>query len=154
MIFRHTLSRVMSRLAGLLACWLFPVIALAAENAEPKKLTPAMNDPMSSAYLTQLTVGLLIVILSIVVLAWVARRLNRFSASADGSMKVVGGLSMGTRERIVLVEVESTRLVLGVTPGRIQALHVMPQQQADEQDSNVAAFNEKLDSAMQAQRLS
>ena len=144
----------MLRLTGLVTVWLLPVITQAAESTKPAKLAPAMNDPMSSAYLMQLTVGLLIVIISIVVLAWFARRLNRFSSSADGSMKVLGGLSMGTRERIVLVEVESTRLVLGVTPGQIQALHVLPEKQADEQHSKVAGFNEKLDTAMQAQRLS
>ena len=144
----------MLRLTGLLTGWLLSFMALAAEKEEPGKLTPAMNDPMSSAYLMQLTVGLLVVILAIVVLAWFARRLNRFSSSADGSMKILGGLTMGTRERIVLVEVESTRLVLGVSPGRIQALHVMPGQQGNEQPADVPAFNEKLDSAMQAQRLS
>ena len=41
-------------------------------------------------------------------------------------MRVVGGASVGTRERVVVVEVEDARLVLGVCPGRVQTLHVLP----------------------------
>ena len=34
---------------------------------------------------------------------------------------------MGPRERVVLLQVGDTQLLLGVTPGRIQSLHVLDQ---------------------------
>ena len=56
-------------------------------------------------------------------LAWLARRFNRLQSTADGSLRVLGGISMGARERVVLVQVGDTQLLLGVAPGRINMLH-------------------------------
>lgn len=80
---------------------------------------------MSSAYLTQFVMGLLIVLLCIVVLAWLAKRFNRMQSSLDGSLKIIGGLSLGARERIVLVQVGKEQLLLGVAPGRVNKIHVV-----------------------------
>ena len=41
-------------------------------------------------------------------------------------MKVISGLSVGTRERILLVEIGDTWLVLGVTAAQIRTLHTLP----------------------------
>ena len=43
-----------------------------------------------------------------------------------GGMKVVGGVALGPRERIVLVEVGDTWLVIGLVPGQIRTLYKMP----------------------------
>ena len=43
-------------------------------------------------------------------------------------MRVVAGTAVGTRERVVIVEVGSTWLVLGVAPGRVSALAEVPRQ--------------------------
>ncbi len=82
---------------------------------------------INSHYLTQLLSGLLIVIVCIMVLAWFARRMNRFSSTADGSLQILGGLSMGSRERIVLLQVGDRQLLVGVAPGRVSTLHVLEQ---------------------------
>jgi len=89
--------------------------------------TPAsLNaEPMNSSYLLQLVIGLLIVLLCIVALAWLAKKMNRFQSLTDSSLKVIGGLSMGSRERIVLLQVGEEQLLLGVSPGRINTLHVL-----------------------------
>jgi len=42
-----------------------------------------------------------------------------------GRMRVAGGLSLGMWEKIVLLQVGKKQLILGVTPGRIQTLHVL-----------------------------
>jgi flagellar protein FliO/FliZ len=41
-------------------------------------------------------------------------------------MRVIGGVALGTRERLVLVEVGETWLVIGVAPGQVSAVHAMP----------------------------
>jgi len=89
--------------------------------------TSITTDHMSSGYLVQLIVGLMFVLLCIVVLAWLAKRFNRLQSSSDGSLKVLGGISMGARERVVLVQVGTTQLLLGVAPGRINMLHQLEQ---------------------------
>lgn len=44
----------------------------------------------------------------------------------NGPLRVVGGLMLGTRERVVLVEVGDTWLVVGISPGQMRTLHALP----------------------------
>ena len=103
--------------------------AAAAEQATaPASVTTPVIEKHAAQggdYLLQLLSGMAIVIASIVLLAWFARKMNRFSTSSDGSLQILGGLSMGSRERIVLIEVAGEQLLLGVSPGRINTLHVL-----------------------------
>lgn len=89
------------------------------------KVDPMSADPMSGSYLLQLVSGLVVVIICIVVLAWLAKKMNRLQACTDESLKIVGAISMGARERVVLLQVGEQQLLLGVSPGRINALHVL-----------------------------
>jgi len=41
-------------------------------------------------------------------------------------LQVVAGAAVGSRERVVVVEIADTWLVLGVAPGSITALHQLP----------------------------
>ncbi len=50
----------------------------------------------------------------------------RDPAEVRGRYKVIGGSAVGQRERVVLVEVADTWLVVGVAPGHVTALHSMP----------------------------
>jgi flagellar protein FliO/FliZ len=40
-------------------------------------------------------------------------------------MKVLGGVAVGPRERLVLVEVGETWLIVGVAQGQVNAVHTM-----------------------------
>ena len=53
------------------------------------------------------------------------RKLSGISAGGTEKMRIVGGLSLGMREKVILLQVGKKQLVLGVTPGRIDALHVL-----------------------------
>ena len=115
---------------------------------------------LNSAYLVQLILGLIFVLFCIVALAWVAKRVNRLQSSSDGSLRVLGGLSMGARERVVLVQVGSTQLLLGVAPGQINMLHQLeqPLERPDRSEHHPAAlpfskgFAEKLNAALSRNR--
>jgi flagellar protein FliO/FliZ len=61
----------------------------------------------------------------IFVLAYLARRLPGITTRANGALRLLDALSLGTRERLVLIEVEGERLVLAISPGRIERLHVL-----------------------------
>lgn len=85
------------------------------------------GESLSAGYLLQLILGLVVVLFAIVVLVWLMRRFGRFQSGASGALRVLGGLSMGPRERVVLIQVGETQLLLGVAPGRVQTLHVLEQ---------------------------
>ncbi|RZL96427.1 MAG: flagellar biosynthetic protein FliO [Variovorax sp.] len=76
----------------------------------------------------QASLGMLTVLGLIFLCAWMARRfgLQRFGGSQV--VKVVSSSSVGQRERVVVVEVGATWLVLGVTSSQIHTLHTLPAQ--------------------------
>ena len=60
------------------------------------------------------------------VVAWILKRINLPQYGAGSLLKVISGVAVGQRERIVLVEVNDTWLVVGVAPGQVRTLHSMP----------------------------
>ena len=51
-------------------------------------------------------------------------------------MRVLGGVSLGNRERAVLRSVDGTRLLVGVAPGQVRTRHVLGK---TDQDGGFAA---------------
>lgn len=74
----------------------------------------------------QAVAGLAVVLGAIAASAWLMKRLVRVHASHGSPMSLRGTLSVGPRERVMLVEVADTWIVLGVAPGRVSALHALP----------------------------
>lgn len=108
------------KLAGLIA---FPPLATGAGEVQKKLLSvSAVNAPLSTSYLLQFCLGLILVLATVMLLAWLLRRLHQHSPMG-GALRLLGVLSLGTRERIMLIQVGETQLLLGVTPGHIQTLH-------------------------------
>ena len=96
---------------------LLPLTAWASDAVSPG--IPA------STYL-QATLALLIILGLLFGTAWLARKLSGGKGFGQGGMKIVGGVALGPRERIVLVEVGETWLVIGIVPGQIRTLHQLP----------------------------
>ena len=71
----------------------------------------------------QMVLGLAAVLALIFGLAWLARRFNLNGAGVTAGMRLLGAMSVGPKEKIVLVEVEGKRLLLGVTAQQIALLH-------------------------------
>ena len=93
-----------------------PLVALAAESPPG----PGIGSVL------QVSLGLGLVLMMVAAAAWLARRLGVGSTRSDGTVTVRGGVAVGQRERVVVVEINDTWLVLGVAPGRISALHTLP----------------------------
>lgn len=75
--------------------------------------------------------GLGVVLGAIAGTAWLLRRLAPGQVVASGALRVVGGVAVGPKERVVLVDIGDTRLVLGVAPGQVTTLHQMPRPAED-----------------------
>ena len=80
---------------------------------------------MSAGSIMQFAFGLSVVLGLIVAAGWFAKRFQ-IGPAASGLVKVISGVAVGQRERVVVVEVGDTWMVLGVAPGRVSALHTMP----------------------------
>ena len=108
----------------LIAALCAPLLA-AAETARPA-YTPPPPAAISSGSVLQIIFSLLLVLAAVILVAWVLRRINLPQRGAASLLKVIGGVAVGQRERVVLVEVNDTWLVLGIAPGQVRALHSMP----------------------------
>ena len=58
--------------------------------------------------------------------AWLARKFGVAGSQRTGLVKVIGGASLGNKERVSVVEIGDTWLVLGAAPGNVRLLHTMP----------------------------
>lgn len=74
----------------------------------------------------QTLVGLAVVVALVFVCAWLARRLGLQPTGRGQLVRTVGGVSLGGKERVAVVEIGDTWLVVGAAPGNVRLLHTMP----------------------------
>ena len=84
-----------------------------AQAADSGYAPPSVASPVSFLSLLQVLFALLIVLGAIGLFAWLMRRFVPGQGGAGGLLKVVGGVMVGPKERLVVVEVGDTWLVLG-----------------------------------------
>ena len=69
--------------------------------------------------------ALLLVIAAIYASVWGIKRLGHFAQQGEGQLKVVSGLMVGPKERVVLIDCEGQKLLLGVAAGQVSLLHTL-----------------------------
>ncbi len=99
----------------------------AAQTVKP--VAPAAESAASAGSLLQVLLGLVAVLAVMAAAAWVMKRLGVARAMAGTPVKVIGGVSVGGRERVVVVEVADQWIVVGVAPGSVNALSTLPRQE-------------------------
>lgn len=104
---------------------IFSQLALATDAARPAYVPPP-TAAVSTGSVLQVVLSLLLVLAAVVVVAWILKRINLPQQGGGNALKVISGVAVGQRERIVLLEVNDTWLVVGVAPGQVSALHTMP----------------------------
>jgi flagellar protein FliO/FliZ len=101
--------------------------------------TPQPVAPSTGGGLLQTSLALIFVIGLMLGLAWLTKRFGpRNFGGGNSNVKLVGTLSVGTRERILVVEVGEQWIVVGTSPGRMNALATMPRQESSEPLQTVA----------------
>ncbi len=110
--------------------------------------------------LLQMATGLVLVLLLIFAAAWFAKRFGRFQGVSTDRLRLMGGVHLGNRERIILLQAEDVRLVVGVSPGCIRTLHVLPAEEeggesqgarpAESGDSFLSRFNQEIRKRIQS----
>lgn len=96
-------------------------------------LTMAVSTPVLAAQESAITAGqvsglllsLLLVIGLIFACAWLVKRVSGIQHSSSKQLKIVSSLSLGTKERAVLIQVGDEQILLGVAPGRVSALKTL-----------------------------
>ncbi|MCB1723683.1 MAG: flagellar biosynthetic protein FliO [Gammaproteobacteria bacterium] len=92
--------------------------AAAADTVAARKI----ESPLSGVNVMETFVGLAIVVGVMLALAWLVKRFVQVPGMGRGQVQVLGGVSLGAREKAVLLAVDGRRLLVGVAPGRVQTL--------------------------------
>lgn len=120
---RHFAPFSHSTISLIVAGFFVSASANSAEATRPAYVPPA--PVVNSGSVVQIIISLLLVLAAIIAVAWLLKRTNIAQQGAGNLLKVLGGVSVGQRERVVLVEVQDSWLVVGVGPGQIRTLHVL-----------------------------
>ncbi len=126
---------------------LFATIALAssvahAQTAAPTTVatTTAVGAPAASPVfgLMQGLFGLAVVIALIFVAGWLMKKIGP-RARSSSIVQVIGGASVGPREKVVVVRFGTQTLLLGVAPGHVGLLHTADASELADADVAVAS---------------
>jgi len=109
-------------LGGLLV---LPFSVLAAEPVANATVAAPVVGASIGGQLTQLVLGLLLVLGLIFALAWLLRRVQQTGPRQGQVIELISSRALGARDRLVLVQVGNEQILLGLTPGRITPLHVL-----------------------------
>ncbi|WP_425489389.1 flagellar biosynthetic protein FliO [Cognatilysobacter bugurensis] len=101
-----------------------PAKTFATTQAAARPLPAA--SPADAGSLGGTVFALLLVVGLILGLGWLAKRMPGFGRGAPSNgLRMVASLPIGPRERVVVVEVGETQLLLGVGPGGTRTLHTL-----------------------------
>lgn len=103
-----------------LSCLMLPTALLAAETPQ--------GVPNAGTGLFQVLLALAVVIALLWGSLHLLKRLQAGRGGMGTGIKVVAATAVGPRERVVVVEIGEQWLVVGVAPGRVNALSTLPRQ--------------------------
>jgi|GEM_PF-3056070 flagellar protein FliO/FliZ len=123
---RQAARRALAAVSALLLGVATPALLLAAEPAVRKfaEPTPAQSAPAPVSSLAQVAFSLALVLAAVFAAAWVLKRMRGIGNTRDDSaITVVAERAVGPRERVVLLQVGTDRVLVGVANGSVRALH-------------------------------
>lgn len=110
-----------SAVLGVVLATLLPV-SLFAQEVE--KATVSSTSGFGSM-LAQMVFVLALVLGLLLALVWALRRAGLVQGAANGHLKILGAVSVGARERVMLIQVGQEQLVVGVTAAEVSLLHLL-----------------------------
>jgi flagellar protein FliO/FliZ len=78
--------------------------------------------PLSVGSLTQLTLSLIAIVALIFAISWALKRLKLAGPRGSGEIAVLDELSVGPRDRIVLIRVGESQVLVGISAAGLTAL--------------------------------
>jgi flagellar protein FliO/FliZ len=86
-----------------------------------------VTHPSAISSLGEMTLALVVVLAAIFALAWVLRQLRGANSRVGTAINVIANVPLGQKERAVLLKVGASQILLGVAPGRVNTLYVLPE---------------------------
>jgi flagellar protein FliO/FliZ len=100
--------------------------------------------PLSVGSLTQLTLSLIAIVALILAISWALKRFKLAGPRSSGDMAVLDELSVGPRDRIVLIRVGESQILVGVGAAGLVPLTPLAVPIALKAGTSTPAFAERL----------
>ncbi len=97
----------------------FPILMVVFQSQAWAAETAPVISPTASVL--KMVMGLAVVLAVLALVSWLVKRMMP-NTSQHSAIKVVGGTSVGSRERVVVLEVADRWLVVGVAQGQVNAI--------------------------------
>ena len=117
--------------------FLLSLVALSPTLLAQSDVPPAIN-PITS--LAKMGIGLLVTLLAIGALAWFVKRVGINHLGHNHHFTLLGQMSLGQKEKLVLVKVKGREFLLSVCPGSITPIHCF-----DEDENNTFAAHDPVE---------
>jgi len=78
------------------------------------------------------------------------RRFSQVKISTPGPMKIVSTLNIGLKEKLLLVQVGETQILMAASAAGLQAVHVFDQPAVSAESEPLSVFQQKLQTMMSA----
>ncbi|MBT8085374.1 MAG: flagellar biosynthetic protein FliO [Woeseia sp.] len=132
----------MTRLMVLLVMWLLPVAGVAAAEAGAA--------PVGPGDLLNVGTGLVLVVGAILLCGWLYTRTQSLRGGSSGMIRIIASQPLGTKERVVLLQVANQQLLVGMTSSQVQTLHVF-EKPLEVDETPTGGFAERLRAAVKGQ---
>ena len=99
-----------------------PIILLVA-SVDVMAAEKSTSEIINRGDIGSTVLSLAFIILLIIGLGWLVKKFNAVNIGGKGAIQILAGVSLGSRERVVLVEANGQKLLLGVAAGSIRTLH-------------------------------
>lgn len=80
---------------------------------------------ITASSILQILLSLMLVIFLIIVASWLYKKYGNITSPLNDKFKVVSGLSLGPKEKIVLIQVGDEQILVGISPGMIRNIHTL-----------------------------
>jgi flagellar protein FliO/FliZ len=123
---------------------IIPITALSAQ-VDSTVTTPSLPvSPVNMSSIFQVIAALLVIVLMIFAISWVYKKYAFMNGMAGDNIKVLSAISLGGKEKAVLLKVGSDQIVLGVSPGYVRKVHTLTEPVTVNENNVSGSFISKL----------
>lgn len=136
-------------------CLLLTSLVLRTQPVQAAESALTQPAALNGGSLVQMFLALGVVIVLIVGLSIAVRKFNMFSVGASGHIRIVGGMALSNKDRLLLIQVGEEQLLISASPGRVSKIHEMStpvQQEAATNQAGGGNFATLLNSISQRGR--
>lgn len=134
----------------LLALSAFPASAATANGEVVESVTGIGFDVgLGGGYLLQVLGALFLVVFIILALSVVVKKFRLFPGGSERFIKVIAGISLSSKDRLLLIQVGDEQILISASPGNISKVHklsspVEPELVTSTEDSGRGGFSNLL----------